>query len=159
MAEAEDPKDLAAALAAHPFLRDIAYTQRLLSCARRRSYPSGSFILREGGSADTLYLLTAGRVVLEVQVPGRGAVRVETLESGDILGLHWLFPPQRWALDARAVDPVRAIELDAACVLSQMAAEPVLGYGIAMRMLRQLYDRLDRVRLQRLDVYREDADR
>lgn len=146
-------------LSAHPFLHGLSkeQMQRLLGCAKAGRYASGSFILREGGPADTLYLITAGRIFLEVQVPGRGAVRVETLESGDILGLHWMFPPQRWVLDARAVHEVSTVELAAGCVRRQMDDDPVLGYAISMRMLRQLCDRLERVRLQRLDVYKKDA--
>lgn len=153
--------ELGQELSNHPFLYGLApaHVQALAACSRRGSYPAGGFILREGGTAETLYLLTAGRVVLEVGVPGRGPLRVETLESGDILGLHWLFPPHRWVLDARAVEPVFTLELDAACVRRLMAEDFGLGYALAMRLLRQLYDRLERVRLQRLDVYAKQSSR
>jgi CRP-like cAMP-binding protein len=129
-----------------------------IACACREvSFPAGALLLREGDQADTLYLLRSGRVVLEQHVPGRGATLVETLKAGDILGLSWLFPPYRWHLDARAVEPVEAFALEASCMRGPSPEHPVLEPALAMRLLRQLYDRLERVRLQRLDVYKADS--
>ncbi|KYF79828.1 cyclic nucleotide-binding protein [Sorangium cellulosum] len=150
------PQELLPALGAHPFLEALpaAHLARLAEGASARSFPEGAFLLREGGEADTLFLLTHGRAALEIHRPGRGPVQVESLSGGDILGLHWLFPPRRWVLDARAVTQVRAIGLDAAHVRACSDADPALGYAVSLRLLRQLYARLERVRLQRLDVYR-----
>ncbi|XXT21307.1 cyclic nucleotide-binding domain-containing protein [Sorangium sp. So ce429] len=149
-------EELVPVLGAHPFLVELpaAHLERLAEGARVLSFPEGAFLLREGGEADTLYLLTHGRVVLEIHRPGRDPVQVESLSGGDILGLHWLFPPRRWVLDARAATPVRAVGLDAAHVRACSDADPALGYAVSQRLLRQLYARLERVRLQRLDVYR-----
>ncbi|KYF75652.1 cyclic nucleotide-binding protein [Sorangium cellulosum] len=149
-------EELLPALGAHPFLEGLpaAHVARLAGGASAQSFPEGAFLLREGGEADMLYLLTQGRVTLEIHRPGRGPVQVESLLGGDILGLHWLFPPRRWVLDARAVTQVRAIGLDAAHVRACSDADPALGYAVSLRLLRQLYARLERVRLQRLDVYR-----
>jgi CRP-like cAMP-binding protein len=102
-------------------------------------------------------LLRSGRVVLEQNVPGRGPTWVESLKAGDILGLSWLFPPYRWHLDARAVEPVDVFALDAASLRGPNAEHPTLDPALATRLLRQLYDRLERVRLQRLDVYKAGA--
>ncbi|WP_438014945.1 cyclic nucleotide-binding domain-containing protein [Sorangium sp. So ce315] len=152
-------QELLPVLGAHPFLEGLpaAHLARLAEGASARSFPEGAFLLREGGEADTLYLLTQGRVALEVHRPGRDPVQVESLSGGDILGLHWLFPPRRWVLDARAVTEVRAVGLDAAHVRACSDAEPALGYAVSLRLLRQLYARLERVRLQRLDVFNLDG--
>jgi len=143
----------------HPFLRGLSPEQvGSIACASREvSFPAGALLLREGQQADTLYLLRSGRVVLELNVPGRGPTLVETLKAGDILGLSWLFPPYRWHLDARAVEQVEAFALEASCMRGPSPEHPVLEPALAMRLLRQLYDRLERVRLQRLDVYKAGA--
>ena len=140
---------LAAELEKHPFLAGLAtaHLERLSGCARAVSFPQDSFILREGGEAETLYLLVSGRVALEIHVPSRGPIQVESL------ALHWLFPPRRWVLDARAAEPVLAIAIDAACLRELIDEDPALGCAVTNRLLRQLYSRLERVRLQRLDVY------
>jgi CRP-like cAMP-binding protein len=146
-------------LAEHPFLRGLSEEQlRVIECgARAVNFPAGAWLLREGDAADTLYLLRSGRVSLEINIPGRGVQQVETLRGGDILGLSWLFPPYRWHLDARAVEPVEALALEASCLRGPSPEQPVLEPALALRMLRQLYDRLERVRLQRLDVYKGGA--
>jgi CRP-like cAMP-binding protein len=126
---------------------------RLASCGRGVRFAAGTLIFREGGVADALYLLRGGRVALEQHIPGRGAVQVENLVAGDILGLSWLFPDAHWALDARAVEPVEAFRLDAGCVRARMGEDPALGYALAGWLVEQLYLRLMRVRLQRMDVY------
>lgn len=143
----------------HPFLRGLSPEQvNSIACnIREQSFPAGALLLREGEQADTLYLLRSGRVALELNVPGKGATLLETLKAGDILGLSWLFPPYRWHLDARAVEPVDVFALDATCMRGPSPEHPVLEPALAMRLLRQLYDRLERVRLQRLDVYKAGA--
>lgn len=144
------------ALEQHPFLRGLPSEQlSAIACnTRELSFPAGALLLREGEPADTLYLLRSGRVVLELNVPGRGPTLLETLKAGDILGLSWLFPPYRWHLDARAVEPVDVFALDASCMRGPSPDHPVLEPALAMRLLRHLYERLERVRLQRLDVYK-----
>jgi hypothetical protein len=80
-------------------------------------------------------------------------VQVENLVAGDILGLSWLFPDAHWTLDARAVEPVEAFLLEAGCVRARMEEDPALGYALTAWLVEQLYHRLMRVRLQRVDVY------
>jgi CRP-like cAMP-binding protein len=142
-------------LATHPFLRGLDSEQRskLLPCARLVRFPPGATILREDGPADTLYLLGAGHVVLEQHLPGRGNIQLESLVGGDILGLSWMLPRGRWSLDARAVEETLAVALDAACLHALMAEDPGLGLALATELLHHLYRRLERARLQRLDVY------
>ena len=89
-------------------------------CARERarSMPS-EYLFHESDPADWFYLIRHGRVALEIAAPGRGAVQFETLGEGEIVGLSWLLPPYRWGFDARAIELVRAIALDArACATS-----------------------------------------
>ena len=79
---------------------------------------------------------------------------VETLSSGDILGLSWLFPRGRWTLDARCVEDVQAFALGAGGLRAQMTADQSLGLEVLTHVVQALYQRLMRVRLQRLDVYK-----
>jgi CRP/FNR family transcriptional regulator, cyclic AMP receptor protein len=146
---------LAPSLANHPFARGLTaeQTRQLAGCARRAHYPEDAFIFREGGEADTLYLLQAGRVALEQHLPGQGITQLENLTAGDVLGLSWILPAGRWTLDARAVEAVEAFALDARCVRTLMGADPEQGLTLATHLIDQLYHRLIRVRMQRLDLY------
>lgn len=140
----------------HSFIHGMAaeHVRRLAEHARPLRFAPGSFIFREGAPADTLYLVRSGRVALEVQIPGKDTVQVESLQAGDILGLSWLFPPADWILDARAVEPVEASVLEGPWLLRAMDEDPALGHALSRRLIEHLYLRLERVRLQRLDVYK-----
>jgi len=143
----------------HPFARGLSddLAQRLVPCARLTRFPEGAVIFREGGAADALYLIVSGRVALEQHVPGRGTLQMENLSGGDLLGLSWLFPGGRWTLDARAVEPTEALVLDAGALKALLDADAALGFAVSQHVIQQLYQRLERARLQRLDVYRGEA--
>jgi CRP-like cAMP-binding protein len=140
----------------HPFLREMDDDQIrfMAGCARNVAFAAGQFLHREGDQASVLYLLRSGQVALEVHAPGQGALQVDALRAGDLLGWSWLFPPHRWQLDARAVEAVRALAFDGTCLREKMEADQRFGYVLAKRLLYEMYQRLARVRLQRLDLYR-----
>lgn len=140
----------------HDFLRGLSEDQVrfVVSCASNLRFDAGTFLVREGGEANTFYLLRRGKVTLEINVPGRGPVQMESLGEGDVLGMSWLFPPYRWHLDGRATEPVVAIAFDAVCLRRKLEEDHHLGFALTTRMLHQMMLRLERVRLQRLDLYK-----
>ena len=105
-------------LAGHPFFEGLEqpYLDLITSCAANVRFETGEYLLREGESADRFYLLRHGSVALETYAPQRGPITIETIEAGEVLGWSWLFPPFRWHFDARALEPVRALALDGACL-------------------------------------------
>ncbi|MFN7972524.1 MAG: cyclic nucleotide-binding domain-containing protein [Acidobacteriota bacterium] len=142
-------------LAAHAFLRDLSteHVRFMTGCARNVRFDAGALVLEEGKEADVMFLVREGRVALEIHVPGRGPERVETVGPGDVLGWSWLFPPYRWHIDGRAMETVRAFAFDGACLRAKMEADHDLGFAVSKRLLYQVHQRLERVRLQQLDVY------
>ena len=131
-------------LAEHPFFAgmDPSALDTVVSCCANAVYRPGSYIFREDGAADHFYLIRSGAVALEVHIPGRQAVVVETLQSGEILGWSWLIPPHTWSSDARAAETAQVIVIDGACLRRKMEADRVLGYEIYKRFLPILARRL-----------------
>jgi CRP/FNR family cyclic AMP-dependent transcriptional regulator len=128
-------------------------------CGSNVQFDPGTTIFREGQHADAFYLLRRGSVALETYVPARGAVMIETIEAGDVLGWSWLFPPYRWHFDARALTAVRATAFDGKCLRGKCAADPALGYELVSRFAQTLIDRLQWTRLRLLDVYGDARER
>lgn len=143
-------------LEAHPFLRGVSgeVLRRIASISRQESFAQGAVLLREGSDADTVFLLESGLVALELNVPGKGPARLESLRGGDIVGLSWLVPPYRWHLDAKAVEPTSVLAIDARPLREWMKENAEIGQAVATRLVGQLYERLERVRMQRLDLYK-----
>ncbi|MGO9560333.1 MAG: cyclic nucleotide-binding domain-containing protein [Acidimicrobiales bacterium] len=146
-------------VSAHPLLAGLPgdAVEQVAGCALNRAFRPGELLLTEGGLADTLFLVRRGRVAIEVYSPGRGPISIETVGPGGVVGWSWLFPPYRWHFDARAIDAVGAIAVDAACLRTKAEADPVLGQMLLMRVAEVLLDRLQSTRVRLLDLYGADG--
>jgi CRP/FNR family cyclic AMP-dependent transcriptional regulator len=125
----------------------------IAGCARNQRVAAGVYLLREGEPADRFFLIRHGAVALEVHAPGRGAIVIETLHPGDVVGWSWLFAPYRWQLDGRALERCALVAFDGACLRGKCEADHELGYLLMTRFAANLVRRLQATRLQLLDVY------
>jgi CRP-like cAMP-binding protein len=139
----------------HPFFAGLGdeFYKLIGGCAKNVRFEAGQHLFREGEPADQFYLLRHGRVALQVSAPGRGAMTIQTLGEGEIVGVSWLIPPHRWTSDARALELTRAIAMDAACLRRKCEADHDLGYEMMKRFMPVLIQRLATTRMQMLDVY------
>lgn len=142
-------------LAEHPFLQglDPSVLALIVGCASNVRFDPGQFLFHEAQEANEFYIIRQGRVSLEIHVPNRGPVTLQTVAAGGILGWSWVFPPYRWHSDARALELTRAIALDGACLRRKCDEIPSLGYELMKRFARVLDESLQASRLQLLDVY------
>ncbi|MCF6525868.1 cyclic nucleotide-binding domain-containing protein [Streptomyces sp. JJ36] len=134
-----------------------AHRKRLLGFSRDASFAAGGRIFDEEGPADRFWVLRSGQVALDVHVPGRGSVVVETLGQGELLGWSWLFAPYRWHLGARAGRPVDAWEFSAPEVRAAIDAEPAFGLAVTRAVAQvAIGRRLQAARFRLLDLYGPD---
>jgi CRP-like cAMP-binding protein len=142
-------------LRATPVVRELsrAHLALLEGCATNVRFRVGDLVFRQGEDADRLYIVRQGRVALEVHVPGRGAVALQTVGDGDVLGWSWLVSPHRAALDARAVEPTRALMLDGECLRQKCDADPQLGWSLMKLVVPRMANALNAARVQLLDLY------
>ena len=149
------PQTLEPLLRGHKFFAglDPEYLTLLTGCASNAVFPADAFLFREGDPAETFFLIRDGRVSLEIAAPSSGALVVQTLGAGDVVGFSWLFEPHRWEFDGRAVERVRAVRMDGACLRGKCEADPHLGYELMRRFAGLAVNRLQATRLQLMDVY------
>jgi CRP-like cAMP-binding protein len=142
-------------IAEHPFFADLEsyYVNLLVSCASNVRFERGTYILREGEEANEFYVIRQGRVAIEISLPQRKAIVVDTIGEGEILGWSWLLPPYQWKFHAHAAETVRAIALDAKCLRGKCEQNHDLGYELLKRFSQVMNRRLDAARIQLLDVY------
>jgi CRP/FNR family transcriptional regulator, cyclic AMP receptor protein len=148
-------KSLEHTIREHPFFAGVseAFVKLVVGCAKNVHFDAGQYLGHEGDAADHLYLLRQGRVAFEIAAPGRAPIIFQTISEGEVVGVSWLIPPYRWAYDARALDFVRAIAMDATCLREKCEADHDLGYEMMKRFVPVLIQRLHGTRLQLLDVY------
>lgn len=142
-------------LAKHPFFQGLQpeYLSLIGGCASNVQFQPGEQIFREGQEAHRFFLVRYGRAALEIFAPDRGAINIQTVQEGDVLGWSWLIPPFRWRYDARAVELVRAFAFDGACLRGKCDTDPALGYELMQRFAQLIARRLHSTQLQLIDVY------
>jgi CRP-like cAMP-binding protein len=146
---------LAPLLAAHPFFKDLEprFLQVVVDCAANTRFPAGASLCREDEAAKQFYLIRHGKIALQIHVPDRGLLTIETMEAGEVLGWSWLFPPYRWHFDAQALELTRAIVFDGQCLRAKCEADHDLGYALMQRFAQVMVQQLQATRLQLLDLY------
>lgn len=139
----------------HPFFAELeeGFGKLISGCAKNVRFEAGQYLFHEGEPADQFYLIRHGRVALQLTSPGRGAMTFQTLGEGEVVGVSWLVPPYRWTYDAKALELIRAIAMDATCLRQKCEADHDLGYNMMKRFMPVLIQRLHATRMQMLDVY------
>jgi CRP/FNR family transcriptional regulator, cyclic AMP receptor protein len=142
-------------LAKHPFFEslDEHYLNIITGCASNVRFKPGDYLFREAEDAHQFFVIREGMVQLEIFMPGRGPIILETIHEGEVLGWSWLFPPYRWHYSGHATTALRAIALDGACLRGKCEADHDLGYELMKRFSHIMVDRLQATRLQLIDLY------
>ena len=142
-------------LGGHGFLAgaSIGTVSLLSKHARVETFDPGTLILREGEDADTVYLITEGRVAIEIHVPAQAPIVIDTVGPGHVVGLSWVAAPFRWQFDARTVGPVEAVAIDAKHLREELAVHPEAAADIHSRVSAVLLARLQATRIRLLDLY------
>jgi CRP-like cAMP-binding protein len=142
-------------LGSQPFFAGLnAGAMRLIAgCASNVHFAEGEFLFQEGHEANQFWVIRRGRVAMQLESPGRGAIVTDTMDEGEMVGWSWLVPPYRFFADGRAVTPVSATALDGACLRGKCEADPELGYQLLKRVTSVMYQRLQSTRIRLLDLY------
>jgi CRP/FNR family cyclic AMP-dependent transcriptional regulator len=145
------------AIVAHPFFAGLCIKHLciLTESASRAAFASDEYLFRECEPANRCYLIQKGRVALEAGDPPGSPTLIQMLGPGDVLGWSWLFPPFAWHFSARAVEPVKAIALDAGHLLSAGEADHDFGYELMKRVSRLVIGRLQASRSHFVAKYHE----
>lgn len=151
-----ETESLARSIAEHEALANLDedHIAFLSGCTKNVRYAAGDYLFREGEEASLLYLVRTGKVSLEIHAAKPGTIVVETLHAGELMGWSCLFPPHRWHVDGRAAKDTLVFAVEGKCLRNKLETDSAFGYAFTRTMLREVHRRLERTRLQVLDVYR-----
>lgn len=132
----------------HRFFRGMKpeYLEMVASGSAEVKFEANEIVFREGQPAGQFYLIESGQVALEVHEANRGAIRVQTLGPGEVLGWSWMFPPFVWHFQARALEPTTAIALNGGRLLRKAEDDKAFGYDLMKRVAQVLIERLQATR-------------
>jgi len=138
-----------------PLLEQLpaAVRDRVLGMAREVGYAAGQRLFNADEHASGCWIIRAGRVAIDLPVPGHGDIVAQTLGPGDIVGWSWLIPPYRWQFGARALDPVTAVRLDTAGLKAMADEDFAFGYLLVLMLFQAVAHRLQATRARLLNLY------
>ncbi|TDC08378.1 cyclic nucleotide-binding domain-containing protein [Streptomyces sp. 8K308] len=135
------------------------YRERLMSLAEEVSFAQGERIFEEKGRADRFWIIRSGTVTLDLRLGGPRPTGVSSLDTGDLLGWSWLFPPYEWDFGAEALSPVRAYEFQGPEVQALCDEDPEFGYALLRVIAEILAYRVRAARTRLLDLFAPHAGR
>ena len=110
-------------------------------------------LFHEGTRAAGCWLIHDGCIALDLAIPGRGEVVVQTLGPGDVLGWSWLIPPYEWHFGAITTRETTATKLDTDQLRRLATEDPRFGYALALSLFQACVERLQATRSRLLDLY------
>jgi CRP-like cAMP-binding protein len=137
---------------------------RVLATTRRRTFRRGESVVREGDPSDSLHLVAAGRLAVQVSTPDGDNTTINLLGPGDYFGelslldgeprlrtatIVALEPSETLALSASAFRELRAKHAAADRMLLSLMGRRI--EELSARLLEATYDGLDRRVHRRLD--------
>ena len=127
--------------------------ERVAALAALRDFPADTLLFREGARNDQLMIIAVGRVALDMQVPGRGGVRIMSLGPGDMVAWSALLGGGSMTTSAVALDDTQIVGIRAADALALCQSDPAFGYHLMRKLAQALANRLVATRLQLLDLF------
>ena len=125
----------------------------LASISMATDFSAGSTIFREGGENHFLYILHRGHVGLDMNVPGRGRVRILSLGPGEMLAWSALLGDGRMTTTATALEDTQVISAAGGRLAELCNTNHEFGYQLMNRVAGALAKRLIATRLQLLDLF------
>ncbi len=131
----------------------VEHLEKVSVLCRGGSYQGGTNIFNEGDEATELYILTGGRVALEMNVrplPDRPAIptAVEIVTEGECFGWSALVEPYVYTLSARCMSNCTVLAIKGDMLQKVMADDTVLGFEVMKRLARLISLRLTHTRVR-----------
>jgi len=132
---------------------EAAYLERLSLLCRGGSHRQGTVIFKEGDEAKELYVLTDGRVVLEIElrpVPDKPAIptAIDVVTKGQCTGWSALVEPHIYVASARCMTNCTTLSINGEMLRKAMADDHNLGYEVMKRLSKLIATRLVDTRLR-----------
>jgi CRP/FNR family transcriptional regulator, cyclic AMP receptor protein len=129
------------------------HLDKLSVLCRGMTYKQGVMIFKEGDKATELYVLTDGKVVLEMDVrpiPDRPGIptALEIINKGGAFGWSTLVEPYVYTLSARCVNNCAVLAIKSDMLRKAMADDPCLGFELMTHVAKLISLRLVDTRLR-----------
>ena len=120
---------------------DRKFVKELIASTKRKSYPKGDFVFREGNHASRFYVLLKGRVKLSI---GKTGEVVFTLNhAGEAFGWSSLLGRSVYAASAQCTEETKLIRIDRVTFNMLLEKDPKNGLVLIRHLGEMLGHRLN----------------
>jgi CRP-like cAMP-binding protein len=130
------------------------YLEKLADITHLNEFEEGDIIFREGETIENVYVVTSGKVALEISASGIDPQHVYTVTRGESLGWSALFDRSRSTATAVATAPTSVIRFGGEELLELCDENSDFGYAIMRQTAIALAQRLQEMRARFIEVYR-----
>ena len=139
-----------------PFFADLT-DEELKSIAmicNEEKYEANTFICRQRGQAEKLYVLLEGTVEIKVDTDEEGLQQetVSTLSRGDAFCWSAVVEPYLLTASAYAATPVTVVSIDGAGLRAMFELDCHLGYRVLQKAAQIISNRLKDTRIEMLSL-------
>lgn len=123
----------------------------LLEGADTLRFGPGEIVLRHGDPSDHVLIILTGSLTVETGKSAKGAVAMNRLEPGELLGELGVLQGAPRTATVKALEPCELLRIPQSDFLALLVARPVLGIrmlGVVAKRLRHLTERVGELRLE-----------
>jgi CRP-like cAMP-binding protein len=143
-------------LSRYPFFKFLSPAQlkKIAKIAKEESYKRGDILFRQNDRAEAFYILLVGSIELyflvevEYHPELRKELRFRVIYPGESFGISAFIEPHILTSSARAIEPSRVIQIEAAPLLEMCQKDDNLAYALIYQVAKAAMDRLNATRLQ-----------
>jgi CRP-like cAMP-binding protein len=112
---------------------------QVLALCRQHAYSEGDIVFSEGTSAEDLYIITDGMIVVEMKLavyPGWvQKAMVEVLRHGDAFGWSSVLGSHVYTMTAKTMEPSKVITIDGTYLHRLLDQQPDIGYKVMLGLV------------------------
>lgn len=121
---------------------DKEFIKKMMDIGTRSSFAAGTFLFRQGDSAEHFYILTKGHIKL---ISGEGGQTVHTINhGGEAFGWSSLTGSEMYTASAQCIEPVTLTIFDRAKMNLLLTSDPVNAFKFYKNLAATLGNRLVR---------------
>ncbi len=138
-----------------PWLMDLSPLQfdTLRQISGTRYLEVGEVLFREGDDDNLIYILSEGKLTIEITVPYHGQICIYNAEPLDVVGWDSMTPIARQRItSARAIQNSAVIFINATELTELCDCDPALGLILMRRISNVITSRMLSMRIKLLDL-------
>lgn len=131
-------------------LKDLNEEQlaQIAQIAVEKSFKKGSYVHKQDDPAEALYIVTSGRVAIEIDLPRHRKICIDIVEAGELFGWSAVVPPHVFTAAALCMEETTLVELTRGPLYDLIDHNTSLKASIMETLSKIIATRLRDTRLQ-----------